>query len=88
MRAWDRLIAVHDLFHAHFTIQYVPGHVDLEDQEASDLVAKAAAKECAQEGAELPLSVVQAALRSRQREQLREEIPQGHLWRRATDGAM
>eukprot|EP00662_Eupelagonemidae_sp_cell21_P057845 gene57845-biopygen85912 len=85
-QVWDGLIKVHRKHNAHVTIQYVPGHVDLEEQEKSDVVAKEASAKCEQKGTAIPLSIVSAAVRSRQREQLRKAIPEGHLWLRSTGG--
>jgi ribonuclease HI len=86
MRAWDRLLAVVRKYDAHITVQYVPGHVDLDEQEESDEVAKAAAAECDQDNAPLPLAVTTGVLRAQQRQQLRDAIPAGHLWHRCTVG--
>eukprot|EP00660_Eupelagonema_oceanica_P019588 gene19588-biopygen35622 len=44
MQAWDRLIRVGQERAMHVTVQYVPGHVELEEQEKADRVAKEAAR--------------------------------------------
>ena len=45
---WKLMTSVCEAFHAHITVVYVPGHVNLEEQEVADKTAKAAAKECGQ----------------------------------------
>ncbi len=82
MTVWERLVRLCRARRAHVTIQYVPGHVDLEPQEAADGIAKEAAKVCDQGAAGISLSIVKAILRGKQQGQLRSQIPADHLWRR------
>ena len=86
MRTWERLIRVCRVRHAHVTIQYVPGHVELEKQEEADVLAKEAAQSCRQEEAPVSLGLVKAILRAQLKEELRGNIPKEHLWARSMDG--
>eukprot|EP00663_Eupelagonemidae_sp_cell21sb_P011061 gene11061-biopygen7192 len=88
MQVWERLIRVCRVRHARITVQYVPGHVELERQEEADEAAKQAARTCEQGAARIPLGLVKCALRAQQRGELRGQIPEGHLWLRATDGKL
>ena len=54
IRAWERIIRVQRVRGASIVMQYVPGHVDIERQEASDVVAKAAAADCAASRTRMP----------------------------------
>ena len=89
---WQLLEQVAAKWDARLTLQWVPGHVDLAEQEASDEVAKRAARDCAQEDAPLSYGVAKAvidgALRARWHASTDAKtyvgIPADHVWRRAT----
>jgi hypothetical protein len=86
VQVWDLILRLHARFGAHLTVQYVPGHVGVPEQEESDTAAKEAMAECDQADAPLSLGVAAAILRAQQRTDLRAAIPEGHLWHRATGG--
>ena len=89
MRVWERLTRVSRLRRAHVVVVYVPGHVELDEQELADDEAKEAARHCPQGAAPVPLSLVKAVLRGHQRRELRDAIADAdadHLFLRATDG--
>eukprot|EP00660_Eupelagonema_oceanica_P003521 gene3522-biopygen26623 len=89
MTAWERLIRVSRTRNCHVTVQYVPGHVQLEPQEEADTTAKAAARECQQGKSPIPLSLVTAVLRAHRRDELQRQLRKAapeHVWSRATDG--
>eukprot|EP00660_Eupelagonema_oceanica_P019174 gene19174-biopygen26697 len=89
MRVWERLVRLMAKRNTHITVQYVPGHVALEEQERADVTAKEAARDCEQDSTEMTLALVRSVLRAEQRGQLRETVRQhkeGHLWLRATAG--
>jgi hypothetical protein len=71
---------------ASIVLQYVPGHVELDEQEMADKTAKEAARECKQGQAEISLGLIKAVLRAAQRTQLRARVGQDHLWTRACCG--
>ena len=89
---WQLLEQVAAKWDARLTLQWVPGHVDLAEQEESDEVAKRAARDCAQEDAPLSYGVAKAvidgALRARWHASTDAKpyvgIPADHVWRRAT----
>jgi len=91
MRAWERLLRLRNERGARsILIQYVPGHVDLEQQEEADVVAKDAAQNTDQTGTSVNLDLAKAILRSEQRPLLRNALtkdkikkPEDHLWLRA-----
>ena len=93
-QVWELLNAVTARHGAHVTLQWVPGHVDLAEQEQSDEVAKRAARECAQDAAPVSYgvakAVVDASLRARWYATTTDRpyvgIPATHVWRRATGG--
>ena len=86
MRAWERLIRLCRARHAHVTVQYVPGHVDLERQEEADVLAKEAARTCKQDATAISLGLVRAVLCATLRPELSGQIPEDHVWCRATGG--
>ena len=86
MRAWERLIRLCRVRHVHVTVQYVPGHVELEEQEDAHRTAQEAARTCGQDATELTLGLAKGVLRATQRPELMGKIPEEHLWRRATGG--
>eukprot|EP00663_Eupelagonemidae_sp_cell21sb_P011733 gene11733-biopygen1758 len=86
MIVWERLIRLCHKRRAHVTVQYVPGHADVDRQEEADTAAKEAARTCEQESVAISLGLVKAALRARLREELVGQVPKGHLWRRAMEG--
>eukprot|EP00661_Eupelagonemidae_sp_cell13_P006416 gene6415-4094_t len=86
MRAWERLTRVCATRRARVIVQYVPGHVDIDEQEQADDIAKEAARETAQEGTTASLSLAKAAIRAELRQRLIDRLPKDHLWLRATGG--
>ena len=89
MLVWDRLLELRRTRCASILIQYVPGHVGLEQQVESDTVAKEAARTCEQAEEGLSQGLAKCVLRLRLRDALvralREQEPQ-HLWLRSTGG--
>ena len=57
MQVWERLVRVCRERRAHVTVQYVPGHVELEQQEVADDTAEKAARTCEQEDVAVSLEV-------------------------------
>ena len=89
IRVWEALSEVCARFRARVIVQYVPGHVDVEEQEEVDKVAKAAAAECAQGDVPIALSLAKAAIKEVQRGELvaslRNKVSD-HFWLAVTDG--
>eukprot|EP00660_Eupelagonema_oceanica_P019466 gene19466-biopygen38228 len=86
MSVWERLTDVSRRYGAHFTIQYVPGHVEVAEQEEADRVAKEAARECPQESVPPPLGLAAAAVSASLRRHATESIAADHIWMKSTGG--
>ena len=91
LTVWERMIRLCATRHCHITVQYVPGHCDLTEQEEADVIAKEASRTEKQSAVPLSLGLVKAVLKAAHRPALCKRVATGplgdnHLWLRTTEG--